>query len=118
MSKPLALVVEDDPLQNRIFALALENSFTIETFADGSHAIARLADVTPKLVILDINLPGASGAQVLDVIRNDKRFAATRVILATANSQEAEFLRDKSDIVLLKPISPIQLREFADRMKA
>ena len=118
MSKPLALVIEDDPLQNQIFALALKDSFEIETFADGSHAIARLAEVTPKLVILDINLPGASGAQVLDVIRKEKRFHATRVILATANSQEAEFLRDKSDIVLLKPISPIQLREFAERMRS
>ena len=118
MSKPLALVIEDDPLQNQIFALALKDSFEIETFADGSHAIARLAEVTPKLVILDINLPGASGAQVLDVIRKEKRFHATRVILATANSQEAEFLREKSDIVLLKPISPIQLREFAERMRS
>ena len=118
MSKPLALVVEDDPLQNQIFALALKDSFEIETFADGSHAIARLAEVTPKLVILDINLPGASGAQVLDVIRKEKRFHTTRVILATANSQEAEFLREKSDIVLLKPISPIQLREFAERMRS
>jgi CheY-like chemotaxis protein len=118
MSKPLALVIEDDPLQNQIFALALTSSFEIETFADGSHAIERLADVTPKLVILDINLPGASGAQVLEVIRRDSRFDDTRVILATANSQEAEILREKSDIVLLKPISPIQLREFAERMKA
>lgn len=118
MSKPLALVIEDDPLQNQVFALALSGSFAIETFADGLNAIERLAEVTPKLVILDINLPGASGAQVLDVIRRDKRFNDTRVILATANSQEAEILRDKSDIVLLKPISPIQLREFAERLKA
>jgi CheY-like chemotaxis protein len=117
MSKPLALVVEDDPLQSQIFALALSSSFEVESITDGSHAIAYLADATPKLVLLDINLPGASGAQVLEVIRRDKRFNATRVILATANSQEAEILREKSDIVLLKPISPIQLREFAERMK-
>ena len=72
MSKPLALVVEDDPLQNRIFTLALENSFTIETFADGSHAIARLADITPKLIILDINLPGGrSGLDVLHVLKDE-----------------------------------------------
>ncbi|HNE05455.1 MAG TPA: response regulator [Anaerolineales bacterium] len=118
MAKPLALVVEDDPQQNQIFTLALKNSFEVEAISDGSQAISRLTKVTPRLIVLDINLPGASGAKVLEVIRKDKRFSSTRVILATANSQEAEVLREKSDIVLLKPISPIQLREFAERLKS
>ena len=118
MAKPLALVVEDDPQQNQIFTLALKNSFEVEAISDGSQAISRLAKVTPRLIVLDINLPGASGAKVLEVIRKDKRFSSTRVILATANSQEAEVLPEKSDIVLLKPISPIQLREFAERLKS
>lgn len=117
MNKPLALIVEDDPQLNQIFALALKNSFEIETIGDGTQAIERLSSVIPKLVVLDINLPGASGAQVLEVIRRDDRFNSTRVILATANAHEAEVLREKSDIVLLKPISPIQLREFAERLK-
>lgn len=117
MTKPLALIVEDDPHLNQIFALTLEGSFEIETIGDGSHAIQRISEITPRLIILDINLPGASGAQVLDAIRADARLGSTRVILTTANPQEAELLRDKVDIVLLKPISPTQLRELADRMK-
>jgi CheY-like chemotaxis protein len=118
MIKPLALIVEDDPHLNQIFALTLEEAFEIETISDGSHAIQRVSEIIPKLIILDINLPGASGAQVLDVIRADPRLESTRVIIATANPQEAERLRDEADIVLLKPISPTQLRELADRMKA
>lgn len=117
MTKPLALIVEDDPHLNQIFALTLETSFEIETVTDGSHALKRISEVVPRLIVLDINLPGASGAEVLDAIRADSRLTATRVILATANPQEAAILRDKADIVLLKPISPTQLRELAERMK-
>lgn len=118
MNRPLALIVEDDPQLNQIFCLTLEPSFEIESFADGAQAIVRLSEVVPQVIVLDINLPGASGAQVLKAIRDDVRLRTTRVILATANTQEAEILRDQSDIVLLKPISPTQLREFANRLKS
>lgn len=118
MTKPLALIVEDDPRLSQVFALTLEESFEIEAIGDGSHAIHRLSEIIPRLIVLDINLPGASGVKVLDAIRADARLDGMRVIIASANSQEAEILRDKADIVLLKPISPTQLRELAERMKA
>lgn len=116
MTKPLAFVVEDDPHLNQIFTLTLAESFEVETIADGSHALMRLSDAVPDLIILDINLPGASGTQVLEWIRSSARFDRTRVILATANSHQANELQDMVDLVLLKPISPAQLRELAVRL--
>lgn len=117
MTKPLAIIVEDDPQLNQIFALTLEGSYEIETIADGSHALQRIVEVVPHLIVLDINLPGVSGAEILHAIRSDPRMEAARVILATADSLQANDLRDHADIVLLKPISPSQLRELADRLK-
>jgi len=117
MAKPFALIVEDDPHLSRIFSITLGESFEIETIVDGFHALERLAEVVPHLVVLDINLPGASGAQILHVIRSEPRLASVRVILATADSRQAAELDDKADIVLLKPISITQLRDFADRLK-
>jgi DNA-binding response OmpR family regulator len=117
MTKPLAFIVEDDPQLSQIFTLTLSESFETEAITDGAQALVRLSEIVPHLVVLDINLPGASGAQILDSIRADSRFDATRVILATANPRQADELRDKADIVLLKPISIIQLRDFAERLK-
>jgi DNA-binding response OmpR family regulator len=117
MTKPLVLIVEDDPQLSRIFTLTLSESFETETVTDGAQALIRLSEVVPHLVVLDINLPGASGAQILHSIRADARFEKTRVILATADSRQAEQLQDKADIVLLKPISVTQLRELANRLK-
>ncbi len=117
MTKQLVLVVEDDPHLNQIFTLALNDLFEIEAITDGTQALTRLSEVIPHLVILDINLPGASGVEILRAIRADLRLASTRVILATADSQQAVVLQDKADIVLLKPVSIKQLRDLAERLK-
>jgi len=115
--KSLAMIIEDDPLLNEIIALTLEADFEIHTCADGISAWKRLSEVTPQLVILDLNLPGMSGKEILTKIRADDRFKNTRVILATADERQAETLTDAADIVLLKPVSPAQLRELANRLR-
>ncbi len=118
MEKPLAFIVEDNPNLNRIFAATLERDFEIQTCDHGDEALQRLAEITPALVILDVNLPGKSGVEILKHIRADARFAKTRVILATADSHQAEILEREADLVLLKPISPVQLRELAAKFRA
>jgi DNA-binding response OmpR family regulator len=117
MTKPLAFIIEDDPQLSQIFTLTLSESFKTEAITDGSQALLRLSNIVPHLIVLDINLPGASGAQILQTLRADPRFESTRVILATADSRQAGELQDKADIVLLKPISITQLRELANRLK-
>lgn len=117
MTNPLAFIVEDDPQLSQIFTLALSELFEVETITDGTQALIRLSEIVPQLVVLDINLPGASGAHILHAIRADARLVDTRVILATADSRQADELQDKADIVLLKPISILQLRELASRLK-
>jgi CheY-like chemotaxis protein len=57
------------------------------------------------------------GKEILAKLRADERFRNTRVILATADERQAETLRETADIVLLKPVSPAQLRELANRIK-
>jgi CheY-like chemotaxis protein len=117
MTKPLVFVIEDDPQLSQIFTLTLGELFDVEAITDGMQALRRLSEVVPHLVVLDINLPGVSGAEILHTIRADSRLDTTRVILATANSRQADELQDKADIVLLKPISIMQLRDFAERLK-
>lgn len=117
MAKPLALIVEDDPHLSRIFSITLSEAFETETITDGSHALERLKEVVPHLLVLDINLPGVSGAEILHTVRSTGRLGSVRVILATADSRQAHDLQDKADIVLLKPISPAQLRDLSNRLK-
>jgi DNA-binding response OmpR family regulator len=116
MPTPVVFVVEDDPKLTKIITFALQENFEIETCADGSLAVERLKQIVPDIVILDLNLPGVSGRQVLEGIRADARLANTRVILTTADERQAETLNNEADLILLKQVSPTQLREMALRM--
>ena len=117
MTNPLAIIIEDDPQLNKIFSISLRNEFDVESCVDGSEALKRLTEIVPDVVVLDINLPGASGVDILIQIRADARLAKTKVIISSANERIAEELEEKADLVLLKPVSPRQLSELATRFK-
>jgi DNA-binding response OmpR family regulator len=118
MTKPLALIIEDDWKLADIFSLALRSAeFETEVVHDGAQARTRLAAVVPAIVVLDMHLPRVSGKEILSQIQADERFAQTRVIITTADALIAEDLRDDTDLVLLKPVSVTQLRDMASRLR-
>jgi DNA-binding response OmpR family regulator len=118
MSKPLALIIEDDPQLNEIMTLTLETDFEIDAHADGTSGWKQLTRVAPALVVLDLNLPGTHGREILQYIRAEERLQGMRVIITTADERQAETLTNEADIVLLKPVSPAQLRQLASRLRA
>jgi two-component system cell cycle response regulator DivK len=118
VNNPLALIIEDDAPHANLFSEALQKAgFEIEVIRDGQVAIARLAEITPALVVLDLHLPHVSGEDILKHIRNDARLVKTRIVVASADPQMASMLRDKADLVLIKPISYFQLKELAIRLR-
>lgn len=119
MMDRFALIVEDDKNLVEIFSLALQGAgLETEAVRDGQKALDRLADITPTVVVLDLHLPKVSGEEILEYIRNTERLEETRVMLTTADALWGEELREEGDVVLLKPISPGQLRDLARRMAA
>lgn len=118
MTKHSVLIIEDDPKLNEIMSITLQSDFEIETCIDGKEGMNRLSETTPHIIVLDLNLPGASGREILTFIRTHERFSKTRVILTTADERQAEMMTDEVEIVLLKPVSPVQLRELTLRLSS
>lgn len=125
MSNPFALIVEDDDDAATVFNAALRTAgFTTEIVRDGATALARLAAMTPDVVVLDLRLPHVSGEDILHRIRTDERLADTRVIIASAHPREADLivtsLREaglrEPDLVLIKPIGFSHLRDLSKRL--
>ena len=117
--KPLALIIEDNQDQNLVFTTALKQAgFDTESILEGATAKARLKEVLPSLVVLDLHIPGVHGEELLRQIRSDQRLANVRIILATADASLAKDLQLLADLVLLKPISYSQLTTLANRLKA
>jgi len=118
MSGEKAFIIEDDEDLAEIFSQAIrEADFDPEIVVSGDAAMQRLANETPTLIVLDMQLPGASGIDILKYVRGEARLAKILVILATANPLMADLVRKQADLVLIKPVSFSQLRDLASRLK-
>ncbi len=117
MTKPLAFIIEDDPQLSQIFTIALEDEFNVQAITDGKDAFERISKESPRIIILDLNLPSVSGVEILSKIRATPHVQATTVIVCTADERQAETIKDMVEFILLKPVSPIQLRQIASRLK-
>jgi DNA-binding response OmpR family regulator len=113
-----ALVIEDDFDASIIFSRALEaNGYETQAIFDGQKARTRLeGDEVPDIILLDMHLPNVPGKTLLKEIRADERFAEARLIVVTADSGIADMIRDQADLVLLKPTTYTQVRDFTSRL--
>jgi CheY-like chemotaxis protein len=116
--KPLALVIEDVKEQAILFSQALQwAGYDTQVVYDGLEGQKWLETTVPHLVLLDLRIPKISGEELFEQIKNNPLFKTTKVVLATGDSSLAEKLNDQADLVLLKPIDLIQLRDLAARLK-
>ncbi|MBO9367752.1 MAG: response regulator [Chloroflexi bacterium] len=117
--KPEALIIEDDAAQCEIFSAAVHQAgYNVTCLSDGAQALEYLKQHTVALVVLDLHLPGLGGEHIARAMRSMPHLKATRLILASADDRLAGMISELADLVLLKPISFIQLRDLATRLRA
>jgi CheY-like chemotaxis protein len=108
MAAPRILVVDDDPDTLDIVQAYLESrGYEVATAADGTEALARLEEVRPALVLLDVMMPGIDGWEVARTIKNHPEFGDTRVVMLTARSDftdKQRGLRAGADDYIVKPM--------------
>lgn len=86
MEKPLILIVEDDEKSRRLMKDVLEHQgYAVMETDQGEIGMALIRAHHPKLVLMDIHLPGMSGLDALREIRADAAIAATPVVAVTAS---------------------------------
>ena len=105
------LLVEDSPALSRVYEEFLRvDGHNVQKAASVATAIAMLNDHTPEAVILDLQLPDASGIEVLKHIR--KKAMNTAVMVVTANGSvnaAVEAMREGAFDFLVKPVSAERL---------
>ncbi|MGH8217331.1 MAG: response regulator [Steroidobacteraceae bacterium] len=101
------LVVDDDRDLLELIGFALAQAgFLVVKAADGPSAVRVFDAEAPDLVVLDINMPGASGFQVCEAIRARSRVP---VMMLTVRSEEEDLVKALelgADDYLTKPFSP------------
>lgn len=118
MGKPIALIIEDERDVAALFRHVIDMAgYQTEVVFHGQAAIERLSRSQPDFVILDLNLPGVSGVEILGMIRKDRRLNHTKVIVVTAHAHIVAGLSIQPDLVLLKPVSIDQLTNLLARLQ-
>jgi DNA-binding response OmpR family regulator len=109
------LVVDDEPMVREVLTQYLEaDGFEVVESADGEDAIDKIAELGPRLVLLDLMLPKRNG---LEVLRFTRQTSEVPVILLTARGDESERiagLEAGADDYVVKPFSA---REVVARVR-
>lgn len=118
MDRPLALLIEDDRDVANLFRHVLDMAgYRSENIYDGIEAMKRLAVLQPDVVLLDLQLPGISGVEILQKMRTDERLKTIPIIVITAYAYYAKNLPIAPDLFLLKPVDIHDLSSLIRRLR-
>jgi two-component system cell cycle response regulator DivK len=105
------LIADDDPTVVALVRAALKNfGMDCETASNGRSAIEIIRKYQPHAAVLDVNMPGMDGYEVLAAIRAEALHV--HVILLTARQQESDIIRGftlGADDYMVKPFGPMEL---------
>lgn len=113
----LIYVVEDSPAQRELLRATLAPlGHEVRTFADGQAARAAIKEAAPDLLVADIVLPGLSGLELCQEVRERHRRLELPVLLVSSLDQVEDLSRGYeagADEYLLKPVDAAELRRKA-----
>jgi DNA-binding response OmpR family regulator len=107
------LVVDDEPDVADAYAAQLDEDFIVSTAYGGEEALDKI-DASVDIVLLDRRMPGTSGDEVLEKIRN--RNLNTRVAMVTAVDPDFDIVAMPFDDYIIKPVSREELLETIERL--
>ena len=114
-----ALIVDDEPLAREWIRSGLASEADIEIVGecgDGFQAVQKIGELGPRLVFLDVQMPGLDGLGVLEMIGEDE---GRVIVFVTAFDQYALKAFEAHAVdYLMKPFSHDRLREAVRRVRA
>ena len=114
---PRALVVEDDgPTREALRAIAEGEGFAVDAVAEGETALGLIIRERYAVVVLDIVLPGMSGAQVMEaLLETSPKMLESIVVVSGLDVSEIRKAYPGVREALGKPVLPSRLRKALRR---
>ncbi len=114
------VLAEDDVDIRDLVQIVLEGlDLTVTAVGTGGDALAACREVMPRLVLLDITMPGMNGLEVCRAIRSDEKLRDLPIIIMTARAQASDVaagIEAGADTYIIKPFGPIELREHVEAL--
>lgn len=112
MSKRKLLLADDSVTIQKVVNLTFaDEGIEVISVGDGDSAMEKVAEVSPDLIMADVNMPGLTGYEICERIRQDDNLRQTPVILLVGSFEpfdEDEARRVGADDYLTKPFQSIR----------
>jgi diguanylate cyclase (GGDEF)-like protein/PAS domain S-box-containing protein len=110
MTAPRIMIVEDNPITQKIARLLLEGEgFDVVVTADGKSALEHAAAIVPTLIVQDMRLPDIDGYELLERLRALPGLADIPILAMTGFLPERTSGTLEFTDVLIKPVEPSRL---------
>ena len=91
------VLAEDDKFISRAYQDGLQRAgFTITTAYDGNEAVAKIKEVKPDLILLDIIMPEKNGFEVIEEIKQDAALSAIPIIILSNLGQDSDIQKGRA----------------------
>lgn len=109
-TRPMLLVVEDNPDIRRFIRLHFENAFQVEEAHHGEEGLVQARNLLPDIILSDVMMPVMDGVTLCTRVKHDILTRHIPVVLLTARGDEALQLRAfreaLADDYIVKPFQP------------
>ena len=107
------LVIDDEPINHQLVGRALATlQWDIHFAEDGKSGISQARSLKPDIIITDVMMPDVTGYEVTRILRREPQFAATPILVLTAQSGLEDKLKSfeaGADDHLTKPFDAAEL---------
>lgn len=110
MNEKILVIEDEDSIRGFLKINLQRNNFEVIEAANGEDGLRMAFSEKPRVVILDVMLPGIDGFKVLEEIR--KKDTSIGIIMLTARSQDMDKimgLEYGADDYIIKPFNPMEL---------
>lgn len=102
------LVVDDSPTDRQYLSdILAKNGYTVATAESAEEALAKVKQLRPDLVLMDVVMPGQNGFQATRTLTRDESTKHIPVIICTTKGQETDKLwgmRQGARDYIVKPV--------------
>ncbi|MHB8296822.1 MAG: response regulator transcription factor [Acidimicrobiales bacterium] len=113
MKRPTILVVDDDPVIQKLLQVNFEmEGYQVIVAANGEEALQRARAEQPAVVLLDVMMPRMNGLQAASALKADPATSGIPLLLLSAKAQDVDRLAGEesgAEAYVTKPFDPLEL---------
>ena len=110
MDKATVLIVDDVEDNLILTSMILEDDYNVATAISGDQCLQEVESITPDVIVLDVNMPGMNGLELLQHVKKEFPNISVSMITAYSNQYYEAAIENGADHYYTKPLDFTMLK--------